>query len=50
VAAAHGAIRQVIPPLTEDRYLAPDLAAADALVCSGQLVARVEDACGRLIV
>ncbi|MDA1220733.1 MAG: histidine ammonia-lyase [Planctomycetota bacterium] len=49
VAAAHAAIRAVVPPLTEDRYLAPDLAAADALICSGQIVGLVEDACGPLL-
>jgi histidine ammonia-lyase len=31
-------IRQEIPPLTDDRYLAPDLMAAAALVTSGELV------------
>ena len=36
--AAIAAIRQVVPPLREDRTLAPDLAAAAALVASGALV------------
>jgi histidine ammonia-lyase len=38
---ALAAIRQVVPSLAEDRYLAPDLQAATELVASGALIASV---------
>lgn len=37
--AARAALRRVVPPLAEDRYMAPDIEAATALVRSGALVA-----------
>ena len=48
VEAAYEAIREVVPPLTADRYLAPDLRATERLVSSGGLIRRVEAVCGRL--
>ena len=36
-------VRAVVPTLTQDRYMAPDLAAAAALVASGALTAPVAD-------
>ncbi len=48
VKAAYEALRDVVPPLTEDRFLAPDLAAAETIVFDGSLVAAVEKACGKL--
>ncbi len=41
--SAIAALRAVVPSLDEDRYMAPDLAAATALVASGALVAAVSD-------
>ncbi|MFC7155790.1 histidine ammonia-lyase [Halomarina halobia] len=35
--ATYGAVREVVPPLSEDRPLRPDIAACDALVASGAL-------------
>lgn len=40
---AVGAVRAVVPGLDEDRYMAPDLAAAGELVASGRLAASVGD-------
>lgn len=40
---AIAALRAVVPSLDEDRYMAPDLAAATTLVASGALVAAVSD-------
>ncbi|WP_377294489.1 histidine ammonia-lyase [Rhizobium sp. SG2393] len=40
---AIAALRAVVPSLDEDRYMAPDLAAATALVASGALVAAVSE-------
>ncbi len=48
VEAAYAAIREVVPPLTEDRFLAPDLRAAEQLVSSGELLRAVEAICGPL--
>jgi histidine ammonia-lyase len=47
-AAAHRAVREVIPALDEDRALAPDLAAAVALVRCGRVLEAVERAAGSL--
>ena len=35
--AAHAELRKHVPPMAEDRYLAPDIASATALVHAGQL-------------
>ncbi|XXU83249.1 histidine ammonia-lyase [Sorangium sp. So ce1099] len=48
VAAAHAAIRRVVPELTEDRPLYRDIAAAAELIQSGALIAAVEEAVGPL--
>jgi histidine ammonia-lyase len=48
VEAAYAAIREVVPSLTKDRYLAPDLRAAEDLIASGGLVRVVEARCGAL--
>ena len=47
-AAAHGALRRVVPPLTEDRVIHADLAAALALVEERLLLGAVEAAVGPL--
>ncbi len=36
-------LRRVVATLDEDRFMAPDLAAASALVADGSLVASVSD-------
>ncbi len=41
-------LRERVPPLTGDRFLAPDLDAAAELVGSGALVRAVEERCGTL--
>ena len=46
VARAYACIREVIPPLKEDRFLAPDLAAAERVIVDGSLLAAVESARG----
>jgi histidine ammonia-lyase len=46
--AALGAIRAKIDGPGPDRHLAPELAAADALVSSGELLAAVQDRIGAL--
>ncbi len=46
--AALGAIRELIPGPGPDRYLAPELAAVEALVSSGRLLDDVEAAIGAL--
>ena len=46
--AAYAALREVVTPMNEDRYLHDDLVAADELVRSGRLVERVEAAVGAL--
>ncbi|MFY9341862.1 MAG: histidine ammonia-lyase [Planctomycetota bacterium] len=50
VEAAHRALRAVVPGLSGDRYLAPDLAAAERLVRDGTLVAAAEKKVGELAV
>jgi len=50
VAAAHRALRRRIQGLDRDRYLAPDLAAAEELIVDGALVAAVEKKIGPLAV
>lgn len=47
-AAAHRALRRLVPPLEGDRYLKDDLDAAAGLVASGDLVRAVERAAGPL--
>ncbi len=46
VAAAHAAVRAVVPTLVADRALAPDMAAVDALLADGSLCRSVEAAIG----
>lgn len=48
VTAAYAAVRARVRGLEGDRYLAPDLAAAEQLVLDGSLVAAVEAAVGAL--
>ncbi len=48
VAAAHGLIREEVPALSGDRFLAPDLAVMERLVVSGELAQRVEGVVGEL--
>lgn len=48
VEAAHACLREVVPPLTEDRILHPDIEAATQLVRDGTLLAAVEAAIGPL--
>ncbi len=48
VAAAHRAVRARVATLRGDRILAPDIAAADGMIRSGELVQRVEAAVGEL--
>lgn len=50
VHAAYLALRQVVKGLDGDRYLAPDLAAAEKLVRDGVLVAAAEKKVGVLAV
>jgi histidine ammonia-lyase len=45
-AAAYEVIREVVPPLVEDRPIHRDIEAAESLVASGDLLARVEEAVG----
>ncbi|MDB4897465.1 MAG: histidine ammonia-lyase [Firmicutes bacterium] len=45
---AYQTIRELVPPLDEDRVLAPDIEALAVLVRSGKLVAAVEAAIGSL--
>jgi histidine ammonia-lyase len=47
-AAAYRAVREVIAPLTDDRALAPDLAAAASLIRDGRLLHAVESEIGTL--
>ncbi len=47
-AAALDALRTVVGPPGTDRFVAPDLAAAEHLVASGELLARVQQAIGAL--
>ena len=48
VAAAYRLIRETVPALHGDRYLAPDLAEAERLVITGELAERVESIAGEL--
>jgi histidine ammonia-lyase len=48
VAAAHAAVRALVPPLTEDRPLYDDIARVARLVGSGRFVAAAESAVGRV--
>ncbi len=48
VRAAHEKIRELVPPLTEDRPLYKDIAAVSALIGSGELSRTVEAAVGTL--
>ncbi len=48
IAAAHGAVRSVVPPPEGDRVLSKDIAAVDALLVTGQFVRAVEAAVGPL--
>jgi histidine ammonia-lyase len=50
VHAAYRALRKVVPGLDGDRFLAPDLAAAERLVRDGALVAAAEKVVGALAV
>jgi histidine ammonia-lyase len=50
VGVAHKALRKVVPTMECDRFLAPDLAAAEQLVRDGSLVAAVEKKIGALAV
>jgi histidine ammonia-lyase len=42
--SARALLRGVVPHLTDDRYMAPDMAIATGLVTSGALVAAIEGA------
>ncbi|MCB1274770.1 MAG: histidine ammonia-lyase [Leucobacter sp.] len=48
VAAALASVRAVIPTLTQDRMLHPDMAAAEELITEGTLVSAVREAVGPL--
>ena len=48
MAAAHARLREQVPALDADRYLAPDLAAVERQVASGALVAAAEQVVGPL--
>ncbi len=48
VAAVMERLRQDVPRLKEDRYLAPDMAAVERLVAGGELVAAAESVVGTL--
>jgi histidine ammonia-lyase len=48
VKAAHGAVRDVVPPLERDRIMTGDLEAARGLIVSGRLRTAVETAIGML--
>jgi histidine ammonia-lyase len=48
VAAVHDKVREQVPVLEDDRYLAPDLAALEGLVADGSLVAAAEEVVGPL--
>jgi histidine ammonia-lyase len=50
VAAAYRALRKVVPGLDGDRFLAPDLAAAEQLMRDGTIVAAAEKVVGALAV
>ena len=48
VAAVLDRVREDVPTLEDDRYLAPDLAALERLVADGTLVASAEEVVGSL--
>jgi histidine ammonia-lyase len=48
VAAVLDRVREQVPTLDEDRYLAPDLAVLEGLVADGTLVAAAEEVAGPL--
>lgn len=48
VEAAYGALREIVPALGEDRFLAGDIEAARDLIATGALVDKVESAVGKL--
>jgi histidine ammonia-lyase len=48
VAAAHAAIRELVPPLTTDRVLAPDIRAVAECIVDGRIRRAVESAVGTL--
>jgi histidine ammonia-lyase len=48
VAAVHDKVREQVPALDDDRYLAPDVAALEGLVAGGTLVAAAEEVVGPL--
>jgi histidine ammonia-lyase len=50
VDVAYKVLRKVVPTLAGDRFLAPDLAAAELLVRDGSLVLAVEKKVGELVV
>ena len=45
---AYACVRELVPRMDEDRFLAPDIEAVNQLVRSGELVRRVEEAVGEL--
>jgi histidine ammonia-lyase len=49
VAAAHGAVRSRVAPLTEDRPLYRDIATVAGMISAGALSAAAQDAVGRLV-
>jgi histidine ammonia-lyase len=49
VEAAHRCIRDAVPPLDKDRYLAPDLLRVEELLVSGELVRQVQKIVAGLI-
>jgi histidine ammonia-lyase len=49
VAAAHGAVRARVAPLTEDRPLYRDIASVAGMISAGALSAAAQDAVGRLV-
>ncbi len=48
VEVAYAVLREAVPPLTADRFLAPDLRVAEELLIGGVLIERVEQRCGSL--
>ncbi len=49
VAAAHAAVREAVPTLTEDRALYRDMEAVERILEDGTLIAKVEEAIGALV-
>ncbi len=48
IEAVHEAIREVVPPLTDDRVLSPDIQAVRELIRNGTLLEAAESTAGRL--